>query len=70
MKKTCDNCYNNFRPTLDRIVPMDECLEHNPDFGVDTSSFWEGNGTHDGIQCPHWHERMKLSINGKPFRRV
>ena len=69
MKKTCDNCYNNVRPTVGRILPMDECLEHDPEIGEDTSSFWKGNGAHDGIQCPHWHERMKMSVNGKPYRR-
>ena len=61
MRKTCENCYNNVRPTIGRILPTDECLEHNPDYGqeYDTTKYWEANG--EG--CPKWHEKMR--INGK-----
>ena len=70
MKKTCDNCYNNVCPRLDRILPMDECLEHNPDFGQSTTEWWENDGVNkDGKPCPFWHEKMKISINGRPYRR-
>jgi hypothetical protein len=24
---------------------------------------------HNGENCPNWHEKMKISINGKPYRR-
>lgn len=56
-KQTCDNCYNNIRPTVGRLVPTDECLEHNPDFGVDTSAYWEANGT----GCPSWQPKTKFN---------
>jgi hypothetical protein len=24
---------------------------------------------HNGENCPEWREQMKISINGKPYRR-
>ena len=24
---------------------------------------------HNGENCPNWHEKMKISINGRPYRR-
>lgn len=60
MKKTCENCYNNVMPRVGRIAPMDECLENNPEYGKDTSGWWNGNGKNpEGIVCPHWVQKMK-----------
>jgi hypothetical protein len=57
MKKNCDNCYNNVRPTVGRILPMDECLADESIIGgQSTKVYWDNNGK----DCPHWQEKMKF----------
>ena len=62
MKKTCDNCYNYSMRTLD-LFPMLHCTdaEYEPKI--------EEYAKNNGIGCPNWHEKMKISINGGKYRR-
>lgn len=58
--KTCDNCYNNVRPTVDILLPMDKCLEDDTEYGgKSTKEFWDNNGKN----CPFWHEKMKSNYH-------
>jgi hypothetical protein len=60
MKKTCDNCYNNVMPRIGRILPMDECLENNPDYGIPMEEWFDHNGTNkQGVVCPKWVAKPK-----------
>jgi hypothetical protein len=62
MKKSCDNCYNYLMRTLD-LFPMLHCTDAEFDPKVEECS------KHNGENCPNWHEKMKISINGRPYRR-
>ena len=55
-RQTCDNCYNCVTPTVGRLVPQTECLEHEPERGQDTARYQRQNGQ----DCPYWQPQMQV----------
>ena len=67
-KQTCNNCYNYYHASNGTLQMFDHCMEaeYQP-CPEDTERIFNDNNANQ--TCKLWHEKMKMSVNGKPYRR-